>query len=431
MMRAQEYQTVSTVDKTAPPRSKRITSPMESARKKGDSARKTFASLGIGMGALAKGDTQEVIKQVADSFKSMTNPAQRAAAAQKLFGRSWQPLLALLMSGREGIQENLDMQKRYGNVLGGKSVADTRKLIHAQHEMEAAVGGLKVTLGTALLPVIGDVVEMILKLVRVFQPFIRSGKVMKITIGLLVVAFAAYKIAIVAATIASWGLEAATWAWIGVGVLIVAAIIAIAVGFYYLYKRCTWFRNAVNAVWAAIKVGARATWDFLKQVWSWIKAYWPYLLGALGGPFALAAVVIIKHFKEIKAFIAGVIAWVKRAFNGLVDFVKGLPARLGGGVLGKLTSIAGKVGSVGKHIPLVGGLLGRAAGGPVPRQSNVLVGERGPEILSLPHGGYVTPIPNPAQLDVGGAFGTAHITRKRLDRRARQAITYYAPTDRR
>src|SRR4051794_15592062 len=91
--------TVAVGGKKAPAALAKLTRQMEAARAKGDAARATLGGLGVSADAIAKGDTQEVILGISDSFKDMENPAQRAALAQKLFGRSAQALLPLLVKG--------------------------------------------------------------------------------------------------------------------------------------------------------------------------------------------------------------------------------------------------------------------------------------------------------------------------------------------
>ena len=404
-----EYEAVSAVGgKKAPAALARIQRQMDSARKRGDNARKTFAMLGVSMDAIRKGDTQEVIKQVAERFKTMENPAQRAAAAQLLFGRSAQRLLPLLMAGREGIQENLEMQKKYGNVIGGKTLADTRKLIHEQHEMEAAFSGLKVQLGTALLPVVMDVVGVIVSLTRALQPILRNKNLMVGVIIAITAAFVAYKIAVIAATIAQLGLDAATWAWIGVALLIVALIIGIGIGLYKLYQHSETFRAAVDAMWKAVRIGAQWAWDKLQQLWRWVKSNWPYLLGALAGPFGIAVVYIVRHFDKIKKAVGDAVQWIKDKFNELVTFVKDLPKRLGGGILDRLTGVASKISGAASHIPGVS-LFGGQHGGVVPRRSPVLVGEGGPELLTLPRGAMVRPLPQPVGFAADAMVGPIYL----------------------
>ena len=81
--------------------------------------------------------------------------------------------------------------------------------------------------------------------------------------------------------------------WSNPIVLAVAAIVALAAGFYLAYTRIGWFRNAVNAVF------------------SWIRTHWPLLVAMLTGPMGIAVLFIVRHFGQI------------------VTAVRSLPARIG------------------------------------------------------------------------------------------------------
>jgi hypothetical protein len=110
--------------------------------------------------------------------------------------------------------------------------------------------------------------------------------------------------------------------------IIVTAIMALVVAVIYAYQHFDWFRNAVQAVWAAIKAAAVAVYNWFKgpfvdfftktipgvfnTVINWVKANWPWILGALTGPIGLAVVAIIKYWGDIKAGIVAAWDWIKK-----------------------------------------------------------------------------------------------------------------------
>jgi len=314
-----------------------------------------------------------VLSKVADAFSKMENPARRVALAQQLFGRSGQALVPILMKGSKGIDELLAKQKSYGNYLEGKSIDDTKKLIEQQRELDAAMNGVKIQLGTALLPVMVGVGKLLVSLARLTRPLTKNALLFKIALSALVLLFVAYKIALIASTIAQMALNASLLITIGWIALLVIAFVALAVGFVYLYRHSEKFRTAIDFLWKLIKIG-----------FEWIKANWPLLLAILTGPFGIAALLIIKHFDKVKAFVLGVVTAIKRSFTDLIEFVKSIPE---------------KIGSAAKHIPgfgfaskHLGGIAGRfASGGVASRAGSYLVGERGPEIVGLPRGAAVLP----------------------------------------
>lgn len=116
--------------------------------------------------------------------------------------------------------------------------------------------------------------------------------------------------------------KAGPWGWI---VLAIAAVVAVVV---VMYKKVDWFRSAVDGVWSALKAGASVVVDWFRGpflsfftktlpagfqvVLDWVKRYWPYLVGGLGGPMGLAVVYIIRHWDSIKAGFASAWDWIKR-----------------------------------------------------------------------------------------------------------------------
>jgi hypothetical protein len=277
---------------------------------------KTFKELGVSQDTVAGGDINSVIMQSADAFAKMTNPAQRAAKAQELFGKQGQALMPLLMGGSKGIREQLDLAKKYGATMSGKSVQGVKDMVAKQREMKLANEGLKVQIGQALLPAVLAVTMAFSKLINVLQPLLRNTPILLGLIGLLTVAFVTYQAAMVASTLAALTFNAAF-------LLIPIAIAAVIIGLVILYKRCGWFRAAIDAVWAAIKTG-----------FNWIKSHWRLIVSILGGPFVAAALLIAKNWKRIQAGAAAAIAWIRNAFNNLVGFFRRLPARVSGAVSG-------------------------------------------------------------------------------------------------
>jgi hypothetical protein len=213
-------------------------------------------------------------------------------------------------------------------------------------------------------------------------------------------------------------LSLAAWGWVLAIVVAVAALIAIGV---LLYKN--W-----DTIWGGIK-------SIIKDVWDWIKHYWPLLFGILTGGIGLAVAEIIQHWKDIKRwaedawnFIVDKANWVgdqlkhiwhdiyqvanfvvgliKGSWDWLVGFFTGLPGlmkRIAGDIWGPLFHAADFVfaliarawndtlGQIHFKIPgWVPGLGGDefgfphinlASGGIVTAPTLALIGERGPEAV--------------------------------------------------
>ncbi len=128
-----------------------------------------------------------------------------------------------------------------------------------------------------------------------------------------------------------------------------------------------WFSSVFSAVKDAICNAFKAAADFVKSVWDGIVSV---IKGAING------------------VIKGVNAMLRGAVNGinlLIDGVNAVAGTLGLSLITKLDA---------PQIPML------AKGGVIQRAGNVIVGERGPEMLRLPRGASVTPLP--AGMAAGG-----------------------------
>lgn len=170
-------------------------------------------------------------------------------------------------------------------------------------------------------------------------------------------------------------------------VLVIAAIVALGIAVVIAYHKFEWFRNAVNNVWNALRV-----------TWSWVKSNWPLLLAILVGPFGLAVQQIAKHWDAIKRGAMGVVNWFKslgtKIVSAIVDGINSMPTAVLDAITGALPG-----GAVGKAI--LDKIPGLQFGGVMAHAGYSVVGERGPELVQLPGGSRVTPLP------AGGATAPA------------------------
>ena len=351
---------------------------MRSAQGGSKTAIQAFHDLGISQKLVASGNTEAVLEATANSFDKMGASSTRTALAQALLGRAGNKLLPLLSKGSAGIREAIGVQVKYHNVLSGKSVKSTADLIAKQREMNAAYAGVKLQLGTALLPVMLALASVILKVVNALEPLLHNSKLLTAVIIAMTAAFIAYKIVCIAATIANLGLDASMLPIIGIVAAIVVGVALLGLAFYEAYKHVAFFRHGVQAAW------------------SWIKKNWPLLLGIIAGPIGLAVVLVIRHFDQVKKVALAIVHAITRAFKELVNFVKGIPSKIGGvaGTLLHKIPGYGAASSVASHL----NPFHWASGGVQPRPGPALVGEAGPELVNLPGGAQITP------LAAGGGF---------------------------
>lgn len=225
------------------------------------------------------------------------------------------------------------------------------------------------------------------------------------SIGSLILAYKAWKIVTDIVKGAQEALNAV--ADMNPWVLAIMAVIAIVV---LLYTKFKWFRdfakNALHAVSAAFSWVKNAVAD----VFDWVKGHWPLLLGILAGPIGLAVSWILTHLGTVKGWFSTIIGWFKTAWKAVKDAIvwpfneawKGIKW-----VVNKIIDGVNLIISGLNHIhfklphwvPFVGGKgfgihispLGHLqSGGTVGQGGAYVVGEGGPELVTLPHGASVS-----------------------------------------
>src|SRR5262245_53067804 len=287
---------------------------LASAQKKADAAATPFQQLGVNLKTVASGDIQKTLLQMADGFAKIENPAQRAALAQATLGRTGTKLGAILYKGSGAIEDQLAMVAKYGNTITKDGTDKVAEMTAQQRELQAAQDGLKTQLGVALIPVMLQLSTALLDVVHVLHPLLANGTAMKVLIVALAAAFVAYKVAVIASTIASLGLNAAMLPTIGLVLAIVAAIAALVAIGILLYRNWDKIKATLVAAFNAIKAAA-------VSAFSWIKTNWPLLLAILVGPFGVAVYQIVKNWDAIVEAVSGALDAISEAIGGMLDDV--------------------------------------------------------------------------------------------------------------
>lgn len=386
--------------------------------KAGDTALK---QLGLTSKELAGIPTDQRMMKIADGFKAMPDGAQKAALAQKLFGRSGQALLPILNSGSKGLQEQLDTANKLVPPLGasGKAALD---LAGKQRALKTSTMGVKVAVGSALIPIIAALANIVVPLVTTFSKWMAGSKVLTYAvlalgaalIGLLVVdkiaagvtlltnATVVNKAASMAASVATKLWAAAQWllnaALAGNPIaLVIIAVMALVAAFIVAYNKVGWFRDGVQAAMGGVVAAFHWMVGAAKAVFGWIKGNWPLLLGILTGPFGAAVALIITHFDKIKAVAKTVVSTIKSAFSAIPGIIKSMFTQvISAGNLGREiadwlnanTPFGDSINVGPAHITLPA----LAQGGTMLQGGTALVGEEGPELVSLPAGASVIPL---------------------------------------
>lgn len=174
------------------------------------------------------------------------------------------------------------------------------------------------------------------------------------------------------------GLWTAVWEWI---VSVWNNIVAGVTGFF------TMLWNTLVAIGA----GIASWWDGLwNGIASFFGGIWEGIIGAIrnvqnafGTVFGAIGSIVRGAFEGVVGIVRGVINGIIGAVNGVIDGINGVA-----GAIGSAVGVNLKIG----RIPML------ADGGTILRGGSVIVGERGPELLTLPRGATVDP-------DIAGAGG--------------------------
>lgn len=243
------------------------------------------------------------------------------------------------------------------------------------------------------------------------KAFLAIQKSQRLATLALQVQYYAIRAATLAWSAAQWILNAAMMA--APYILIAAAIVGIIAVVVLIATKTDWFQKLWSVAWGAIKGSTVA-------VFQWIKSHWPLLLAILTGPIGLAVLAITKNWGRIKSGASSVVSWVRDKFGDLVGFVSGLPGRISRAargmfdgiksafrsainwIIGGWNSLRFGIPSINTHLPGIGTIGGGsfgvpqipylAKGGVIERDGMAVVGERGPELLSLSRGAQVTPL---------------------------------------
>ena len=111
----------------------------------------------------------DLLSEVADKFHAMPDGAEKTAIAMQLFGKAGKDMIPILDKGSEGLQELQDESKKLGLTLSGDNVEQIEKFRLASVSMNEAIGGVKLQLGVALMPLLTDLAHYVIEAAEAFN----------------------------------------------------------------------------------------------------------------------------------------------------------------------------------------------------------------------------------------------------------------------
>lgn len=285
------------------------------------------------------------------------------------------------------------LQASYAIIMKDTTLAqgDRARTAHeaagAEKTQAAEFKNLQADLGQGLLPVYKALLSLTTFLTRNFQTFL------PVIAGLTAV-FIAYKIGVLATTIATQGLTTSMLVLLSPVFLIVAALIAVGVAAFI-------FRDKIAAALGG--VGRFFQWVF-GGILNFLSTWGGRLLGFITAPIGL----MLTAFRTFKGKVVGIFRGIG---SGIVGALKsGLNVVIG--LLERGVNLALAPARKLSTMPIIGAAIPDipkitiprlAKGGDVLSSGLSIIAERGPEMVHLPQGARVTPLPASARMTRNGA----------------------------
>jgi hypothetical protein len=161
--------------------------------------------------------------------------------------------------------------------------------------------------------------------------------------GILMAMYAGQAIAAGASAIATGVMTAAQWALnaaltanpIGI---IIALIVAFVAGIVYLWNTNEGFRDAVIAIWEAIKGAIQTAWEGIQSAWGAAVGFFEGIVSGIQSAFASVSQVIIDAFNGAVKFLQelpqNAIKWAKDMMDGFVQGIKDGTSAVGDAIKG-------------------------------------------------------------------------------------------------
>jgi hypothetical protein len=133
---------------------RRLSRTLYMSRTGSEEAQKAFAQVGFDQSQVASFKTsKDALFALADRFKNIHDPIQKAALAQQLLGRNSQHMVAYLSQGSKALREQEKEADTLGIVLGKGQVEGLTKAIHTFEKFAAILKAIAATIAAEVAPV--------------------------------------------------------------------------------------------------------------------------------------------------------------------------------------------------------------------------------------------------------------------------------------
>lgn len=331
---------------------------VETAIKGLQKATNSFAKEGISM--------TDGMAQMIDGIKNAKTETEALALAQEVFGtKGANEMTKAIREGRISVDDLSASMGNYEGVVSSTFDATLDPIDQstvAMNNLKLAGSQLGASLQEVFAPVLTSVVESLQKLVKWFGDL--SPAMQQTIVVVLSIVTALGPLLIVVGNIISAVGTIMTIVPKLVGIFntvktamsalnvvmaanpigaIIVAITALIAIFVTLYNNCEWFRDGVNAIWAAIKEAFFKAWDAIKEFFTktlpnifngvidFVKNNWQSLLLLIVNPFAGAFKLLYDNCDGFREYIDNFVQNIKDFFvngwNSIVEFfTESIPA---------------------------------------------------------------------------------------------------------
>ena len=289
------------------------------------SAEENLAALGLSAKELLALTPEQQFKVLADRLAKIENPAMRAAAAMKIFGRGGVALLPMMEGGAAGISALTDEAARLGLVIGTRDALAAEALEKSIKKMWLTVKMVVFNIGGALAPVFQQAAQWVTRAAVSVSQWIRQNQGLIVTALQVCVAVAAVGAGMIALGLAIqfvagviggvmtiistlhavFGAVSAVVSFLLTPVGMVAAAVAVLGGvLLYVLYRVGAFDSAIQAVRGSLNELAAET-----------KATFGAMANALKAGDIVAAVKVLWAYLKME-FLAGK-NWLLNLWDGV------------------------------------------------------------------------------------------------------------------
>ena len=108
---------------------------------------------------LAARDNEDAFRLLTGAMAKLSDPSKRAALAVAAFGEVGAKMTTIVEGGADGIEAARKQFRRYYDVVDGKALKASEDFVDAQANLKLALGGVRDTIGNALIPAMTPLLE--------------------------------------------------------------------------------------------------------------------------------------------------------------------------------------------------------------------------------------------------------------------------------